>query len=114
MDKIYFVDIGIRNAIINNFSLPDDRNDTGSLWENFLFMERSKFLDYTREYTQQYFWRKYSGTEIDYIEQKDGEIHGYEFKWNKKKSRAGHAWKTDYPHASYSIVNRDNFLEFVM
>ena len=113
MDKIYFVDIGIRNAIINNFSLPGNRNDAGFLWENFLVMERTKFLDYSRDYSQQYFWRKYSGTEIDYIEEKDGAILGYEFKWNKKKSRAGHAWKTDYPQALYSIVNQDNFLKFV-
>lgn len=113
MDKIYFVDTGIRNAIINNFSELEYRNDTGALWENYLFMERTKYLDYKMDHAEQFFWRKYSGAEIDYIESKDEHLSGYEFKWGKKKSRSGNSWLTDYPNAQLHTISRENFIDFV-
>ena len=71
MDKIYFYDLGVRNAIINDFRDLDLRQDVGAMWENFVFMERLKYIHYHQHYVDQYFWRKYSGVEIDYIELKD-------------------------------------------
>ncbi len=85
MNKNHFVDIGIRNAVLNDFNPIALRNDTGALWENFLYMERTKKLDYDEDHAMQYFWRKYSGTEIDFLETKDGNVWGYELKWNKEK-----------------------------
>lgn len=113
MDKIYFVDVGIRNALINNFAPTTYRQDTGGLWENFLFMERTKKLEYTNDYAEQYFWRKYSGVELDYIESKDGIDHGFEFKWSKKKSKSQKSWLTDYPNSTFEIINQDNYLDFI-
>ncbi len=113
MDKIYFADIGIRNAVLNNFNDLQYRMDTGALWENFLFMERTKYIHYKNDYAEQFFWRKYSGAEIDYIESKDGGLSGYEFKWGKSTRRSSKSWKTDYPDATHAVVDRDNFLEFI-
>lgn len=112
MDKVYFIDTGIRNAVINNFSGINLRNDKGALWENFLFMERTKRIDYNRERYEQFFWRKYSGAEIDYVETKDDAVYGYEFKWGGRKSRSGVSWQNDYPKATYDIVDRENWLGF--
>ena len=83
--KIYFYDVGIRNAVINNFNFLDSRKDVGSLWENFMIAERMKFRFYNKIDAEQYFWRTYDGNEIDLIEEKSSELNGYEFKWNPQK-----------------------------
>lgn len=114
MDKIYFYDLGVRNAIINDFRELELRQDVGAMWENFVFIERLKYIHYHQQYVDQYFWRKYSGVEVDYIELKDQQLDGYEIKWGKKKSRAGASFLADYPHGSYQVIDRDNFLEFVL
>jgi len=85
LKKIYFYDVGIRNAIINNFNFLDSRKDTGSLWENFMIAERMKFRFYNKIDADQYFWRTYDGSEVDLIEEKSGKLNGYEFKWSTKK-----------------------------
>lgn len=113
MDKIYFIDTGIRNAIINNFNELEYRTDAGPLWENFLVMERTKLLDYHDDHAQQFFWRKYSGAEIDYVETKDDQLNGFEFKWQKRKSRSGHSWKTDYRNSNFETITKENFIQFV-
>lgn len=112
--KIYFYDNGIRNAVIGNFKSIDLRNDAGPLWENFLIAERMKVLSYNKDYGQSYFWRTYSQQEIDYIEEKDGEIRAYEFKWNPRKSSKFSSTFTDfYNPISTQVVNSSNFHEFL-
>ena len=113
--KIYFYDLGIRNALINNFSYFDLRDDLGALWENFLILERLKHNEYQRHYCNQYFWRTYTGAELDYIEEYSGKLHGYEFKYNKT-SKAPKTWLTTYAKekSSFECINKDNFLDFVM
>ncbi len=112
--KIYFYDTGIRNAVINQFNPLSLRNDTGALWENFMISERIKALEYGQHYRNRYFWRTSRQQEIDYIEEYDGKILAYEFKWNAdKKVRVPLPFKKAYPEASYTIVNKDNFYEFV-
>jgi hypothetical protein len=113
MDKIYFYDLGVRNAIIGNFNPLSMRNDTGQLWENFLIAERIKHNSYRNNFANYYFWRTYSNAEIDWIEESGGKLWAYEFKWGNKKAKAPSAWMTNYPDAAYQVVNRDNFLEFV-
>ncbi len=83
--KIYFYDNGIRNAIIGNFSTVDLRTDIGPLWENYLISERLKALNYSGKYSKPYFWRTTQQQEIDYIEESDGSIKIFEFKWNPGK-----------------------------
>ncbi|MBU2545300.1 ATP-binding protein [Patescibacteria group bacterium] len=84
--KIYFYDVGIRNAVINNFNFLDSRKDVGSLWENFMITERMKFRFYNKIDAEQYFWRTYDGNEIDLIEEESNQLNGYEFKWNPRKA----------------------------
>lgn len=84
--KVYFVDNGVRNAVIGNFNLPGNRNDIGPLWENYLVSERMKFNHYRRFYGSSYFWRTNQQQEIDYIEESEGKFSAFEFKWNPRKN----------------------------
>jgi predicted AAA+ superfamily ATPase len=112
--KIYFYDLGIRNAIVGNFNYLDERNDIGALWENFLIIERMKRNEYNGHYCNQYFWRTYTGAELDYVEEYGGQLHGYEFKWNKI-SKAPQSWVETYKaeKASFECFNKGNFLKFI-
>ena len=114
MDKVYFYDLGIRNAILNNFSPLAARNDTGALWENFLVVERRKRNAYAPSPALPYYWRTYTGAELDYVEDLDGQLAGFEFKFTKKAPQAPASWVANYPGASYAGVNRDNYLDFVL
>ena len=113
--KIYFYDLGIRNDLIGNFNYLNMRNDTGALWENFLLLERRKRNAYKKHYSQIYFWRTYTGAELDYIEEYDGYLHGYEFKYNKT-ARAPKSWLETYQQeqADFTCISQDNALDFII
>lgn len=115
LKKIYFYDVGIRNAIINNFNFLDERNDVGALWENFLMVERLKYQSYHHIYVNNYFWRTYDGSEVDLIEERDGKLYGYELKWNEKdgKKKAPEKW-LEYPKSSYEVITKLNLKNFVL
>ncbi len=112
--RYYFYDNGIRNAIISNFNSLDRRDDMGQLWENFLFMERLKKRTYTGIYANTYFWRTWDQKEIDLVEERENKLFGYEFKWGDKKSPAPADWLKTYSDAEYQIINRENYLKFVI
>lgn len=110
--KIYFCDNGIRNALINNFSDMELRQDAGPLWENFMISELRKYNHYTQNYCNTYFWRTTQKQEIDYIEEKDGKLTAYEFKWNpKKKSRVSSTFTSAYPESIVKTINPENFYQ---
>ena len=112
--KIYFYDNGIRNAIINNFNRTDSRSDTGHLWENFLFSERMKFLAAKNWYANRYFWRTTQQQEIDYIEERNGKLMAWEFKWNPKaKARFPKTFTQAYPNTETAVITPDNFNSFI-
>ncbi len=112
--KIYFYDLGIRNAVINNFNFTKERNDMGQLWENFILLERMKFQAYHKIYANNYFWRTYDGAEVDLVEEREGRLVGYEFKWNeKRKKRVPDLWKK-YPESSYEIITPEKLDGFVL
>lgn len=112
--KYYFVDVGIRNAIINNYNRLDTRNDRGQLWENFLVMERIKKQEYSSIFANNYFWRTYDQKEIDWVEEREGKLFGFEFKWQKNESKNKPYWLESYPkEAVFELVNKDNYLEFI-
>lgn len=113
MDKIYFYDPGVRNAVIGNFNLLNNRNDVGLLWENFLILERIKFLTYSRRQFSHYFWRLTSGSEIDLVEEESGSLTGYEFKYGTKIAKPSKSWVTSYKNAGFKTVNKDNYLNFL-
>jgi len=114
MGKIYFYDLGVRNMLIDNLKPLKDRNDTGQLWENFLIVERMKRLAYTQEYASTYFWRTHTGAELDYVEETGGKLYGFEFKYGSKTVKSPSGWRAAYPDASFTCINRDTYLSFVL
>ncbi len=110
--KIYFIDNGIRNMIIGNFASLDLRTDKGALWENFLVSERRKQNLYKDTFAKMYFWRTKQQQEIDYIEEKEGQFAGFEFKWQGKKAKIPQRFIDEY-NAEGHIIDRSNFREFV-
>lgn len=110
--KIYFYDNGIRNMIIGNFNPLDLRVDKGSLWENFLISERRKQNLYKDTFAKMHFWRTKQQQEIDFVEESNGQIVGFEFKWNTKKSKFPQNFIKTYK-AEGILVDRSNFREFV-
>lgn len=112
--KFYFVDNGIRNAIIGNYAPIASRNDIGGLWENFLISERQKLLSYAGFYGQTYFWRTVRGQEIDYLEEIDGKIYPFEFKWNPNaKTKIPNSFMEKYQPDPLRIIHKDNFWEWL-
>lgn len=110
--KYYFYDLGIRNIMIDNMKPLALRNDQGALWENFIVSERKKFLLYNQHRASSYFWRTYSGTEIDYVEEREGVLYAYEIKSGKSKVRIPASWQDNYG-SNFQIVNKENYLTFI-
>lgn len=112
--KYFFLDNGIRNAVIAQFNPLDQRDDVGQLWENFMTIERIKYLTYASEVANLYFWRTYSQQEIDLVEERGKQLDGYEFKWSPKKAvKAPQEWINNYPGASFTVVTRENYQKIV-
>lgn len=111
--KYYFLDNGIRNAIIANFNPLEIRDDIGKLWENFLVVERLKKQAYNQIYSNNYFWRTWDQKEVDWVEERDGRLFGYEFKWRSKFLKSCAAWTDNYPDATLEIIDNENYLAFV-
>jgi len=113
--KIYFYDNGIRNALIADFSMVGVRQDIGALWENFVISERKKKLDYDRLWKNSWFWRTTSQKEIDYIEEGDGQIQAFEFKWNSSaKYKFPKQFFENYPDSTFMLIHRDNVEDFLL
>lgn len=112
--RYFFWDNGIRNALINNYNPIEMRNDVGMLWENFLFIERLKKQEYHRIYTNNYFWRTYDRKEIDLVEERDGRLYGFEFKWKEKSVKAPAKWLGTYENATFEVIHKNNFLSFLI
>jgi predicted AAA+ superfamily ATPase len=112
--RYYFYDNGIRNAVIRNFNPIALRDDIGELWENYIITERIKYQEYLRNFSNFYFWRTYDKKEIDLVEEAEGLLSGYEIKWSKKSVKAPNDWIKHYPSSSFTVINPDNYLEFIM
>ena len=113
--KIYFYDNGIRNALIANFNQIEGRADRGALWENFLISERKKFLEYNRLWGNSWFWRTKEQKEIDWVEERDGKIIGYEFKWNPdQKVKIPRLFLDSYENSDFRVIHRDNCDSFLL
>lgn len=112
--KIYFYDNGIRNALIAAFQPVGLRQDIGALWENWLMSERMKYLHYSGIWANSYFWRTAQQQEIDYVEEKDGELAAYEFKWSaSKKSALPKTFTEKYKPSLQAVITPDNFETFL-
>jgi predicted AAA+ superfamily ATPase len=112
--KIYFYDNGIRNMIINNLNPIDSRSDKGALWENFLISERIKIQNYHEHFSNNYFWRTIQRQEIDFIEEKNGNINAFEFKWKSGgRNKIPKSFLENY-QATGKVIDKENFREFVL
>lgn len=112
--KVYFYDNGVRNAVIRQFQPLSVRQDVGALWENFLISDRMKQISYARSYAKSYFWRTKQQQEVDYVEEMDGQVRGFEFKWNEKRNIRFPSTFTDHYKSINQGITRQNFREFVM
>jgi uncharacterized protein len=111
--RYYFYDNGVRNALINNFNPLDLRDDIGMLWKNYIVMERIKKQAYESLYANNYFWRTYDQKEIDFVEEREGALFGFEITWNERSKKQPSEWLKTYPNASYEVIHRDNYLDFI-
>jgi len=112
--KVYFYDTGVRNALISDFRPLSLRPDKGALWENFLISERIKVNHYNQRYVNSFFWKTHQKQEIDYIEEADGRLNAYEFKWNKEAHvKASKTFIGNYPDSVFSVINSANFQTFL-
>lgn len=112
--RYYFLDNGIRNALINNFNPITARDDIGILWENYIVMERIKKQEYDQMISNNYFWRTYEGQEIDLVEERKGKLYGFEIKWALKKIKEPKDWFKNYKDAKYSVINKENYLKYIL
>jgi len=111
--RYYFIDNGVRNILINNLNQLSDRSDVGELWENYLYVERLKKREYKKIYVNEYFWRTHTQNEVDLVEERNGKLHGFEYKWGKKYSKKYRLFTETYKNADCTLINRDNYLEFI-
>jgi len=112
--KWYFVDNGIRNALINHFNPLNMREDAGKLWENYLNIERIKKLDYQDYFVSDYFWRTTTRQEIDRIEERNAKIEAFEYKWGNKVLKVPTQFVKNYPEAKFTVINQDNYLDYIL
>lgn len=114
--KIFFWDLGIRNAVIGNLTQIENRQDAGALWENFVIAERMKMLAYNGSFAQTYFWRTKQQQEIDYLEEEDGKIKAFEFKWNPNKAAAKcpDSFLKAYQNPEFKVITPRNVDEFLL
>lgn len=113
MSKYYFYDTGIRNALINNFNPLSLRDDQGLLWENFCMVERRKYLEYNRIFANHHFWRTYDQKEIDLVEERDGKLFAYEFKFKMTKEKQPKEFLETYPNSEFRTIGPDQLSDFV-
>ena len=111
--KWYFYDNGIRNAIVANFLNISVRGDVGQLWENFIISERMKFIKNNSLFANTFFWRTYDRQEIDLVEERDGRLFAYEFKWKNEKVKKPRAWSKAYPTSGFEVISQDNYLQWL-
>jgi len=114
MDKVFFYDLGMRNILIDNLKPLKDRNDSGFLWENFLLIERMKHNTTKQVLYSNYYWRTHTGAELDYVEEKNGTLYGFEFKSGSKMSKVPTGWLKAYPEAKFQCINKNNYLDFIL
>ena len=111
--RYYFFDTGIRNALISNFNPLSLRNDTGMLWENYIVTERMKKQEYLGQWTNFHFWRTYDQKEIDLVEERQGNLFGFEIKWRLGRIKPPKEWAEAYPGSSFEVIHRENYIDFI-
>ena len=109
----YFMDNGLRNAVVGNFNPLESRDDHEKLWKNYLIAERIKKQKYHEMEVRNYFWRTYDQQEIDLVEEMNGHLSGYIFSWDNDKHKIPLAWRKAYPKSDVQFITKDNYLEWI-
>src|SRR3989338_8909015 len=113
--KYYFLDTGVRNAVISQFNPLSLRNDVGALWENFIFMELLKKSGIEGKFDNYYFWRTHTGQEIDIIRERNGVLEPIECKWSASQEiKLPKMWQEAYDSTSLTVVTKENYLDFLL
>jgi len=113
-NRYYFYDCGIRNAVIGMFNPLSLRDDSGRIWENYIMSEMQKHSEYYRRLSRFYFWRTYDKKEIDLVVEEGGKLSGYEIKWTKGRINPPKDWVKNYPQATFEVIQRDNYLNYIL
>lgn len=111
--KVYFVDLGLRNALLSSFQPLDQRSDAGNLWENFNAIQRITRRSYERSAAEFHFWRTYDQKELDLVEVEDERVSAFEFKWSRGKAKIPRLWNETYPDSPARIIDRESAHEFL-
>ena len=111
--KYYFLDNGVRNAVIGQFGILASRNDIGGLWENFVFMELYKQTVLRENSDQYYFWRTHTGKEVDIVRESGSTITAIECKWSTEASVPA-LWRKTYPNSDFITINKENYLDILL
>ena len=106
--KVYFWDVGVRNALAEDFSQIDLRSDRGAVWQNFVIAERLKQINYQKRLVQSYFWRSYDGAEMDLVEVVAQKLHGYRISYGARHLRQSQVFNNLKP-ASQTLVTPHSF-----
>ena len=109
----YFFDNGVMNCVSGQLNDLAMRADVGALWENWIMAERLKRLTYEGRFPQRYFWRTYAQSEIDCVEEENGQLAAWEFKAGGKTAKVPPSWCAAYPQSTWNVVNRTNFETFI-
>lgn len=114
--KVYFIDIGIRNSIIQNLNPLNVRDDVGKIFENIFVIERMKKNLYNEQFKNYYFWRTYDQKEIDFIEESDGLLSAFECKYGSGKIKKSvlDTFTNFYPKSTMNSITKDNYLDFLL
>jgi len=112
--KIYFYDNGLRNSLIADFRQVEMRTDIGALWENFMISERIKYLNHNGLWVNTWFWRTVDQNEINYIEEADGQLAAYEFKWKINMAKVPKQFAETYTNSTFTTIHRGNFEDFLL
>lgn len=111
---VYFLDNGIRNALIRAFQPLEFRNDTAELWRNWVISERFKANQYAGRVKERYFWLTHTKQEVDYLEFSEGQKNGYKLIWeDSRKFKVPATFSDAYTDIKVSVVNRKTFWNFL-
>lgn len=114
--KVFFWDLGIRNAVIGNFLPIEKRTDVGAMFENYMIAERIKINRYAQKNVTHWFWRTTARQEVDFLEVSAQKMSAFEFKWNPKKSKvsAPLSFQNAYPDVDFLTVTPDNVEDYLL
>ena len=107
--KIYFYDLGIRNALLNNTDPLELRPDKGAIFENFFIAEKIKAREYAGRISEVNFWKNRGGGEIDFTESEANQVFAYKCKW-KEVVKAPKSWTQGYPESRFECITNENIV----